>query len=526
MDNTEKKEKEARIEDVTRHILSIPRFTREKHDFSTLQTYLRELGNPEKGMRIYHVAGTNGKGSVTRMLSGFLQEDGRRTGSFYSPHLVRMNERIRVNGEEIPDGDLVDVFDMTERVRKGKNLPQLTFFEILFVMALLYFRKAGVTDAVLETGLGGRLDATTAVQADLYIITRLGMDHEAQLGNSLAEIAGEKAGIITGKSPLVLHSRSSAPVFDPMQDIPDELISDETNGAGMNCDGPHADGTKTGMNEDSKAEEEIRAGEVILRKAGEMGCREVADCSGIFVKIHGIGRDGIDFSFSNEYDSYNRLFLPTKAVYQTENAVTAITAARYIFPEKSREELQKLVRRTLSRFCMPGRLEEIAPGIYVDGAHNPSAAGELRKCLDEVFGVADVLQNMPPVSRKNRDMPQKMPAELRKTALIFAASSDKSYPEVLRILQSYPWERVILTKYQSSRAESPEVLRTAWEELMSGNGRGMNNLSPEIENGRKPETAEVLTAESLREAIRLAGDRRILITGSLYLVGEAEELIK
>ena len=168
---------------VVEEILSIPKFTKEKNDFSVLRLYLDALGHPEQGRRIIHVAGTNGKGSVCRMLCGILQEAGRRCGGFFSPHLIRMNERIRVNGAEIPDEMLVRGYRVIESVQQGRS--RLTFFELLFLIALWYFREADVQDIVLETGMGGRLDATTSIPADLFVITEIGMDHEEYLARSL-----------------------------------------------------------------------------------------------------------------------------------------------------------------------------------------------------------------------------------------------------------------------------------------------------------------------------------------------------
>ena len=449
-------------DEVVDRILSIPKFTKEKHDFTVLRSYLEALGHPERGRRIIHVAGTNGKGSVCRMLCLMLQNAGSRCGGFFSPHLIRMNERIRVNGVEIPDEELVRGYEMIEAVRRGENHPMLTFFELLFVLALWYFREAGVQDIVLETGLGGRLDATTSIPADLFVITEIGLDHVEYLGDTIEKIAGEKAGIITGPGPVVFH----------------------TQDAGREAD------------------------KVIEERAVEYGCREIINCRD--VKLHAFERTahGIDFSFENDYDRYDHVFLPTEAKYQVENAVTAVTAAHFLFPDREREWLRELIRRSLKSFWWEGRLEEAAPGVFVDGAHNPSAA---RRLMESVRGLASL--------RKAKEV-----------QLIFGASGDKDVGGVLRELCVFPWNRILLTQYQGSRAASAENLRVFLEEPRENapdaaerekhlNGDSVVNAPPEI-----------IVTESLEKAMELAYDigpeGLTLITGSLYLVGEVKHILR
>ncbi len=424
-------------------ILSIPKFTKEKHDFGILRSYLQALGSPEQGIRIIHVAGTNGKGSVTRMLGGFLQKAGRHVGCFLSPHLVRINERILVNGAEIPDDAFAEGYRAIKKAQDENGLPQLTFFEVLFILALLYFHTENVQDAVLETGLGGRLDATSSIPADLFVITEIGMDHEEYLGSTIEEIAGEKAGIITGDAPVVFHTQE--PKADP----------------------------------------------VIRERAKRFGCKAVLDCgkytrtedeNGLRIKVNA---QGIDFSFRNDYDMYNHVLLPTRALYQVENAVTAITAAPFLFPEYGKEELQKLIRAGLAGFFWEGRMEEVRPGLYVDGAHNPSAAEQLVKSISLLLEQGT----------------------WKETQLIFGASGDKDIKEVLQALAKIPWSRVIFTRYEGDRAASLEKLEKLAKDIFSSGTR-------------------VSSAGSLILAMKEAqpGMRRedvlTVVSGSLYLVGE------
>ena len=464
--------------EVVEAILAIPKFTKEKHDFSVLRSYLDALGQPEQGRRIVHVAGTNGKGSVCRMLCGILQEAGRRCGGFFSPHLVRINERIRVSGVEIPDEELVLGYETVNRIKVQKDLQQLTFFELLFVIALWYFQKADVQDIVLETGLGGRLDATTSISADLFVITEIGMDHEEYLGDTIEKIAGEKAGIITGDSPVVFQTGNGGAVADS----------------------------------------------VIAAKAEECGCRAVLNCRNARVLHRERTVHGIDFSFENDYDSYDHVFLPTQAVYQTENAVTAVSAARFLFPEQvfSKKEFHQLVQRALGSFSWEGRLQEVMPGVFADGAHNPSAARRLTESLREMYAQGDHTS----------------------AQIIFGASGDKDIQDVFRELMAFPWDRIILTSYQGSRAASAEELRRIME---ASDVSEVSDVSERIQvSGRsgKRVSGEILVTDSLREALQLAGisvgrgdgsgeseqEERskvlTLITGSLYLVGELRSLLR
>ena len=192
--------------EATEYILYIPKFTK-KNDAQHTKIFLKYLGNPQERLKVLHVAGTNGKGSVCAYLDGMLRSEGKRTGLFISPHLVKLNERISVNGEAISDQDFRAVFEKTlETVKRmeEQGLAHPTFFEFLLGMAMCAFAEAGVEYAVLETGLGGRLDATSAVERpEVCVITSIGLDHTEYLGDTLEEIAGEKAGII----------RQGAPVF-------------------------------------------------------------------------------------------------------------------------------------------------------------------------------------------------------------------------------------------------------------------------------------------------------------------------
>lgn len=180
-----------------------------KLGLENIQRLLRELDLPAKQQRIVHVAGTNGKGSVCAMIDGVCRAQGYRTGLFTSPHLVTYRERIRVNGEMIAAEKVAEGL-MAIRHLTGGWEPHPTFFEITTALALIHFKECACEVIALETGLGGRLDATNAVAPVVSVITPIGYDHQSWLGNSLEEIAGEKAGIIKARIPVVSAAQESA----------------------------------------------------------------------------------------------------------------------------------------------------------------------------------------------------------------------------------------------------------------------------------------------------------------------------
>src|SRR5262249_13287864 len=180
-----------------------------KFDLENISILSEALGHPEKKYRSVHIAGTNGKGSTAAFTESILRAAGLRTGLYTSPHLERINERIRVSGEEISDEDFAGSFSkihglIEELLAQGKLGAHPTFFEVVTALAFQHFAKVEAEIAVFEVGLGGRLDATNILVPNVSVITRVDFDHENFLGHSLEEIAGEKAGIIKRGVPLVL----------------------------------------------------------------------------------------------------------------------------------------------------------------------------------------------------------------------------------------------------------------------------------------------------------------------------------
>lgn len=308
-------------------INAIPRFT-EKHDLNALCAYLDALGAPDlSGSRVIHVAGTNGKGSTCCYLSHCLNEAGFSVGTFLSPHLVTMRERMLYNGEMISEDDFVRMYEKVEETRKRTGLPEPTFFEMLFLMAECWFAEKKPDYLVLETGLGGRLDATNAVRKkDLCVITRIGMDHMQILGDTIEKIAGEKAGILKKGVPAVA-------LPEPQE--------------------AHA---------------------VIEKRAKECGAPLVTvDAAGVLAAALPSGN--IDFSMEISYDkrgqSTGRIHavLKTPALYQAENASLAVTALA-VLRDRGEKLPDAAVEKGLSGMSFAGRMEEIRKNFYIDGAHN------------------------------------------------------------------------------------------------------------------------------------------------------------
>jgi dihydrofolate synthase/folylpolyglutamate synthase len=301
--------------------MDIPRFAPLKHSLAELQAFMAEIGNPSAGLKVVHVAGTNGKGSVCAYLQSILLNAGISCGLFTSPHLVTMRERVQINGQMISEEEFCAVFrELRAELTVAGFSP--TFFECLFLMALKVFERQGVEYIILETGLGGRLDATNALaEKKLAVITRLGYDHMEQLGATLAEIAGEKAGIMRGGVPAVVLAQTA-----------------EAQGA-------------------------------IERAAAERGADlQIIDPAEAMIRGNiDLGNNPIDFSYQSGSDRSEGLRLATRGLYQLDNAALAIRAALLLNEERI---TAKAVAAGLAQAVWPGRMEEIAPGFIVDGAHN------------------------------------------------------------------------------------------------------------------------------------------------------------
>ncbi len=309
-------------EEAVAYIEETPKFTT-KNKLEHTKECLRRLGNPQKQFQVVHVAGTNGKGSTCAFLTSVFREAGYSCGLFTSPHLVVINERFQINEKNIDNQAFMSAFEKVkaladELVAEGSYHP--TYFEMLFLMGMVIFAEAGVDYVMLETGLGGRLDATTAVEEPAAcVITSISFDHMQYLGNTIAEIAGEKAGIIVPGVPVI---------YDGNNPEAAKVIRKQAEALGS----PYYEVKKENTE--------------ILRNTSA----------------------GIDFCMENEYYGNTAFSIPFIAGYQVMNAALALKTAEVL---KDMVNLPKdSVLRGLRETRWQGRMETVLPGVIVDGAHN------------------------------------------------------------------------------------------------------------------------------------------------------------
>ena len=304
-------------------------------------TLLGALGNPHKTFPSVQIAGTNGKGSTAVVLNSVCGEAGIRTGLFTSPHLISITQRVRINGERVSEAEFARLTTQVketaeELVKQGRLRALPTFFEHVTAIALLAFREAKVELAILETGLGGRLDSTTAAGAEIVAITPIAMDHEEYLGHSIAEIALEKAAIIRPGLRVIVAPQ------------PEEAL------------------------------------EVIVRQCESAGVEP--RLIGPEADISGVSADGrYHATVKTNRDCYEDVSIGLRGRHQIINVSTAIALAEALRERGFPISHEAIVRGVETAKHHPARLElwESQPSILFDGAHNPAAARALREYLDE-----------------------------------------------------------------------------------------------------------------------------------------------
>lgn len=426
------------IKEIESYILDIPKFTK-KNPSEHTKEFMRRLGEPWKNMKVVHVAGTNGKGSVCSYLQALMLAEGKRIGLFTSPHLVCMNERIQINGVQVTDEVFSEGFEQVMHVvrqMEADGIAHPTFFEFLFGMAMVIFRMQEVEYCILETGLGGRLDATNVVpRPELTVITSIGLDHTEYLGETIEEIAREKAGIIKSQVPLVFDGH------------------------------------------------EAQSRGVLLKRAGELEapCREISENA---YEILEMGQKSIAFSMPNAYYDSTVWELGTPALYQVRNAVLALNAMEILMNGRKPVNM-KPWQEAMRQMYWPGRMEEAAEGVFLDGAHNLPGI--------QAFAESAVKIRQRPV------------------ILLFSAVADKKHREMIDYLCSHlEPDMVVITRISSDRGESSECLKEEFEESTK---------------------RKIVVIEDLKEAYRFAKGARgntgvLFCLGSLYLIGELKALLK
>jgi dihydrofolate synthase / folylpolyglutamate synthase len=405
---------------------------------------LAALGHPQRSFPSVQIAGTNGKGSTAVMLESICNEAVIRAGLFTSPHLISITERIRIDGEDISEQDFARLTARVkqtaeELMRRGELQTLPTFFEHVTAIALLAFHEAEVELAILETGLGGRLDSTTAAGAKVVAITPIAMDHEEYLGSTLAEIAAEKAAIIRPGVTAVIAPQK----------------------------------------------EEALA--VILQRSESVGVtpRLVAGAMPAWPATQDSTANRMCATFETRNDRYENVCLGLRGHHQVTNAGTAVFLAEALC-ERGFDISRHAILTGLKNARHAGRLElwDDSPPILFDGAHNPASARALRDYLDEFVH--------------------------RPITMILGAMRDKPLREIAAIL--FPAAReVVLTEIDNPRAATIQELGTA--------------VPGDFDRGRLYDVPSV--ADALRLARRITTpEGLILVTGSLYLVGAAQETLR
>jgi len=303
-----------------------------KPGLERVRSLLAALGNPQDSFTSIHVAGTNGKGSVCSFLSSVLIEAGHRTGLYTSPHLFRFNERISVNSRNITGGELVEAASEVRSALRKARAGGVTFFEFTTAMAFLHFRKKKVSLAVVETGMGGRLDATNLVRPAVSVITNIALDHTAWLGSTMREVAEEKAGIIKPGVPVVTGQKPGAALS-------------------------------------------------VIRSAAKK------NSSPLYVMgkdFHAEGETGA-FSYSGLYGGLGGLRTTLKGAHQVKNAALALAAAE-LLRAQGISIGAKEIRAGLKAALWPGRFEILSrrPLVILDGAHNPAGAAVLKEAVSSL----------------------------------------------------------------------------------------------------------------------------------------------
>lgn len=397
----------------------LPHFNLER-----VEKLLAHIGNPHKGLKAVHVAGTKGKGSTATMIAQFLEAAGFKVGLFTSPHLIHLEERIRVNGAMIPQEAVCRLLgrlkDYVEWERKRDIANSSTFFEILTALGLTYFSEYasnGVDWAVLEVGMGGRLDATNVVTPRVSVITEIGLDHTQFLGNNLRQIASEKAGIIKDGVPLV------------------------------SCPG----------SEEALAVIEER-------------------CKGKVVPCYLVGRDisvksirniplvGIECDIKTWAREYRGLRIPLLGDHQARNCACALGAVEVLAENGSIQWSGEMTQSALNHLHCPARIEVISrePLIILDSAHNVAS---IRALVSALGGL-------------RKDIP------FKRLILILGLSRDKDVDGILSEVVPLA-DELILTTSGFARAATPQFLRKRVLELLGRKAIAVGDVRHSIERARK-----------------------------------------
>ncbi len=428
-------------EETVRAILEIPGFTT-KNKLEHTRELLYRLGNPQEKFKVVHVAGSNGKGSVCAFVDSVFRAAGKRTGLFTSPHLVNIEERFAVDGKPCDREDFVWAAEQVRHVSESmvaQGLPHPTFFEYIFAVGMVIFEKCQVEYAVLETGLGGRLDATNVVKHPiLTVITSISLEHTEILGDTVAEIAKEKAGILKQGIPIVY---------------------------------------------DASLPEAVR---VIEDCALRQRC-PVYPVYSDKVKILLITGKKIAFSYNSGYDgTVTKFEIPFGAPYQARNAAVALQALRCLAEDEGISE--EAMQQGFAGVRWKGRMQQVCPEIYFDGAHNTDGIGKFLEAAGQITAEPGIL--------------------------LFSMVREKDYVCAAELLlHRGNWEEIIITSVPGERGRDCRTLAEAFENLAD----------------KSHQTVKITVIENIEEAYARAllskkPGQVLFCAGSLYLIGALEQI--
>ncbi|MDT5126361.1 MAG: dihydrofolate synthase / folylpolyglutamate synthase [Mycobacterium sp.] len=425
------------------------------------------LGSPQRGYPSIHVAGTNGKTSVSRLIDSLLTALHRRTGRMTSPHLQSAVERISIDGKPITPAQYVETYReiepfvelvdaQSEAGELGPVGPRLSKFEVVTAMAFAAFADAPVDVAVVEVGLGGRWDATNVVDAPVAVITPIGIDHVDYLGGTIAEIAGEKAGIIKRQADDLVPSETVAVIGQQVPEAMEVLIA-----------------------------QAVSADAAVAREDSEFAVRrrEVA-IGGQLLELQGLG--GI----------YSDIFLPLHGEHQAHNAVLALAAVEAFFGAGAQRQLDiDAVRAGFATVASPGRLERMrsAPTVFIDAAHNPAGAAALAAALQTEF-------------------------DFRFLVGVVSVMADKDVDGILAALEP-AFDVIVVTNNGSPRAMEVDALALRAEERF-----GQERVITAATLPDAIETATALVEESGQDGAGGISGAGMVITGSVVTAGAARTL--
>lgn len=431
------------------YIDQLPMWAKKKNSLEDVRTYLEYLGNPDRSVPIIHVAGTNGKGSVCAYLTFALLQAGYHVGTFISPHLVDIRERFLLDGAMVSEALFEESFQKVKAaadVLTEKGLCHPTYFEFLFQMAAVLFAGQKVDFWVMETGMGGRLDTTNVTERPLIsIITSISLEHTRYLGGTIQEIAGEKAGIIKEGVPVVFDANNR------------------------------------------------QAAQVIRQFAAKRHAAAYPICrSDIRMTRDEMGRLWMRRNGDDEMET-RPIRIPFPAPYQADNGALAWKALQILVKSGViPEEKMECLRQGMEKTAWPGRMEEVQPGVFLDGAHNPDGIRVFSEAAEELIRARTAA------------------AGRGRVLVLFAVVEDKDYQDMVKCLcrHLHP-DLAAVTHVHSDRGLSEQTLADCF--LQEG-----GCLTKRFE-----EVTDALSflLEEKQE------DDLLFCAGSLYLIGEIKRAL-